>query len=57
MTRDVLEVEVDKVVDAMDILLRNGIDAAIFGSVLHVTVEDVRTGNARISRSSSIGIP
>jgi ABC-2 type transport system ATP-binding protein len=49
MTRDVLEVNVDKVVDALDILLRNGIDAAIFGSVLHVTVEDVQTGSARIS--------
>jgi ABC-2 type transport system ATP-binding protein len=49
MTRAVLEVEVDKVVDALDILLRNGIDAAIFGSVLHVIVEDVQTGNARIS--------
>jgi len=49
MTRDVLEVNVDKIVDALDILLRNGIDAAIFGSVLHVIVEDVQTGNARIS--------
>jgi len=49
MTRDVLEVNVDKIVDALDILLRNGIDAAIFGSVLHVTVEDVQTGSARIS--------
>jgi ABC-2 type transport system ATP-binding protein len=49
MTRDVLEVDVDKVVEALDILLRNGIDAAIFGSVLHVIVEDVQTGNARIS--------
>jgi ABC-2 type transport system ATP-binding protein len=49
MTRDVLEVDVDKVVDALDILLRNGTDAAIFGSVLHVIVEDIQTGNAHIS--------
>jgi ABC-2 type transport system ATP-binding protein len=49
MTRDVLEVDVDKVFDALDILVRNGIDAAIFGSVLHVTVEDIQTGNVRIS--------
>ncbi len=39
MTRDVLEIEVDRVVDAMEVLERKSIDAAIFGSLLHSTVE------------------
>ncbi|OPY75542.1 MAG: putative ABC transporter ATP-binding protein YbhF [Syntrophorhabdus sp. PtaU1.Bin153] len=48
MTYHVLEVEVDKVVDAMDLLARNGMEAAIFGSTLHVTVEDAEAGIGRI---------
>lgn len=48
MTRHVLEVEVDKVVEAMDILTQKNIDAAIFGSGLHVIVDDVQTGKERI---------
>jgi ABC-2 type transport system ATP-binding protein len=48
MTRYVLEVEVDKVVGALDTLLRYGIDSAIFGSNLHVTVEDVLPGKAHV---------
>lgn len=39
MTRDVLEIEVDRVVEAMEMLERKNIDAAIFGSLLHSTVE------------------
>jgi ABC-2 type transport system ATP-binding protein len=48
MTRHVLEVEVDSVIEALDTLLRTGIDSAIFGSTLHVTVEDVNSGKAHI---------
>jgi ABC-2 type transport system ATP-binding protein len=50
MTRNVLEVEVDKVVEALDTLLYAGIDSAIFGSTLHVTVEDVLPGKERIAK-------
>jgi ABC-2 type transport system ATP-binding protein len=50
MTRHVLEVEVDKVVEALDTLLHAGIDSAIFGSTLHVTVEDVLPGKERIAK-------
>lgn len=39
MTRDVLEIEVDRVVEAMELLERKNIDTAIFGSLLHSTVE------------------
>lgn len=39
MTRDVLEIEVDRVVEAMELLERKSIDTAIFGSLLHSTVE------------------
>jgi ABC-2 type transport system ATP-binding protein len=38
MTRDVLEIETENVVTAMDALGRSGIETAIFGSVLHATV-------------------
>src|SRR5512137_2865179 len=48
MKRHVLEVEVHKVVEALDALLLNGIDAAIFGSTLHVTVDDAPSGKADI---------
>jgi ABC-2 type transport system ATP-binding protein len=48
MTRYVLDVEVDNAVDALDVLIRNGMDSAIFGSTLHVTVEDVPSGRERI---------
>ena len=48
MRRDVLEVETDHVVEAMDALTRAGIDAAIFGSTLHVTVENAEADSRRI---------
>jgi ABC-2 type transport system ATP-binding protein len=51
MTRDVLEVEVDRIAEALDILSRNGIDTAIFGSTLHVTVDEEQTGSARITKT------
>ncbi len=58
MTRNVLEVDVDRVVDAMDLLNRNKIEAAIFGSVLHATVEDAAAGEGDIRRALGVaGIP
>jgi ABC-2 type transport system ATP-binding protein len=61
MPRDVLEVEVkaDKVVDAMDLLAGIGMEAAIFGSTLHVTVEDAETGVGHVGellRKSDIAV-
>jgi ABC-2 type transport system ATP-binding protein len=42
MTRDVLEIEADPLVGAMEALDRQGIDTAVFGSLLHATVEDAK---------------
>lgn len=39
MTRDVLEIETDRLVETIDILSKHHLEAAIFGSTLHVTVE------------------
>ncbi|MBI5055667.1 MAG: ABC transporter ATP-binding protein [Nitrospirae bacterium] len=50
MTYDVLEIDVDRVVDAMEALNRGGMDAAIFGSLLHVTVRDSRLEIPRIRK-------
>ena len=43
MTRDVLEIEADHLVEAMEILEKQGISAAIFGSLLHATVDDAKS--------------
>jgi ABC-2 type transport system ATP-binding protein len=40
MTKEVLEIEVDRLVAAMDLLASRGIEAAIFGSRIHATVDD-----------------
>lgn len=48
MSRDVIEIETGKVVEATDILVKNGIDAAIFGSTLHVTIEDAEKDAAPV---------
>jgi ABC-2 type transport system ATP-binding protein len=42
MTRDVLEIEADQPVEAMEILEKQGIETAVFGSLLHATVEDAK---------------
>ena len=42
MTRDVLEIEAEPLVAAMEALGQHGIETAIFGSVLHVTVENAK---------------
>lgn len=51
MKRHVLEIEVGRMVEALDILEKKGMDAAIFGSLLHATVEDVEQGIADIRRT------
>jgi ABC-2 type transport system ATP-binding protein len=51
MTRDVLEVNVDKVVEAFNILSFHKIDAAIFGSTLHVVTDDAGTSREHISKT------
>lgn len=38
MKRDVLEIEVDRPVEAMEALYRNKLEAAVFGSTLHAVV-------------------
>lgn len=48
MTRYVLEVEVDKVVEAMEALNKNGIETAIFGSLLHATVDNMEKAMPKI---------
>ncbi|MEW6116284.1 MAG: ABC transporter ATP-binding protein [Nitrospirota bacterium] len=48
MTRDVLEIEVDRLVEAMDVLDGHKIEAAIFGSLLHATVENADSTEQRI---------
>lgn len=50
MVKAVLEIEVDRVVEAMDALSRNKIETAIFGSVLHATVDDAGTAVPEIRR-------
>lgn len=48
MTRYVLEVEVDRVVEAMEVMNKNGIETAIFGSLLHATVDNMEKAVPRI---------
>lgn len=48
MKRDVLEIEVDRVVEAMEILDREGIEAAIFGSLLHAAVDSAESAITKI---------
>jgi ABC-2 type transport system ATP-binding protein len=42
MTRDVLEIEADHLVEAMEHLEQQGIETAVFGSLLHATVADAK---------------
>src|SRR5512139_170978 len=48
MTRDVIEIEAENVVTAMETLGRSGIETAIFGSVLHTTVVSAAEAIPRI---------
>jgi ABC-2 type transport system ATP-binding protein len=40
MKRDILEIEADRIVDALEVLERAGTETAIFGSLLHSTVDN-----------------
>jgi ABC-2 type transport system ATP-binding protein len=48
MNRDVLEVEVDRAMDAMEFLTNAGIETAIFGTLLHATVDRAIDAKPRI---------
>lgn len=48
MTRSVLEIEAEPLVAAMDALAGKGIETAVFGSLLHATVDDQESALARI---------
>jgi ABC-2 type transport system ATP-binding protein len=53
MTRDVLEVEVEDPVEAMEALDAAGFEPAIFGSCLHVTVDDGKIAEPAILKALS----
>jgi ABC-2 type transport system ATP-binding protein len=48
MKRDVLEIEVDRLVAALEAVYKDGIETAIFGSLLHVTVDNAEQDIPRI---------
>ncbi len=48
MSRDVLEIDAEPLVAAMEALDQQGIETAIFGSVLHATVENAKNAIPRI---------
>ncbi|MFH1452827.1 MAG: ABC transporter ATP-binding protein [Armatimonadota bacterium] len=48
MKKEVLEVEVDKLFEAMEALQKNNIDNAVFGNTLHVTVTDAKASLSKI---------
>lgn len=48
MKRSVIEIEAEPLFETLEILHQNRIEAAIFGSLLHATVERTETGMARI---------
>jgi ABC-2 type transport system ATP-binding protein len=48
MKRTILEIETDRPMEALALLLEAGIDAALFGSVIHATVDDAGEAEARI---------
>ncbi len=50
MTRDVIEIDADPIVEAMDLLSGNNIDSAIFGSLLHATVDNAEAAERMIRR-------
>jgi ABC-2 type transport system ATP-binding protein len=50
MKRDVLEIEVDRLVKALEILGENSFESSIFGSVLHAIVEDRNSAEPAIRK-------
>ncbi len=49
MSRDVLEIDVDRALDALELLARQGIETAIFGTLLHATVDRAEEAGPRIN--------
>ena len=50
MTRDVVEIEALPLFQAMQVLKKQGIETAVFGSALHATVTDAKTAIPRIEK-------
>lgn len=50
MKRTVLEIEVDRTFEAMELLFSRGLDTAVFGSVLHVIVANAEIAVPEIKR-------
>lgn len=48
MKHDVLELETDNSVEALEVLLKHNIEAAIFGSTLHITVDKAELDTEKI---------
>jgi len=48
MKRDVIEIEADRLVAALEAVYKNGIETAIFGSLLHATVDNAEQDIPRI---------
>jgi ABC-2 type transport system ATP-binding protein len=53
MTRDVLEIEVEEIVEAMEALDEHKIETAVFGSLLHATVKDAKSAIPMIYKTLS----
>jgi len=59
MKQDVLEIEADRTIEAMEIIFGNKIETAVFGSLLHATVENADESIPRIRQmleASGIGV-
>ncbi|MHB8109165.1 MAG: ABC transporter ATP-binding protein [Syntrophorhabdaceae bacterium] len=59
MHKDILEISVSGIIDALDVLGKGGFDAALFGSVIHATVDDAESAIPRIRsllRSANIAV-
>lgn len=50
MKKEILEIEVDRLIDAMEVMERNGMETAIFGSLLHATVDKAEEAIPKIKR-------
>ncbi len=48
MHKEILEISASPVIDALDVLGKEGFDAALFGSVIHATVDDAASAAPRI---------
>ncbi len=58
MTGQVLEIAVENIIDALEVLGREGFDAALFGNVIHSTVENADDAAARIEAAlAGAGMP